>query len=118
MGKLIWIVIVLLCVCTGMTGCIEEGKVATDSPTAAIRTELANTPIPTSTGTSIPVDTQIEASPQPMPTSMSKQNPTVSPVPPFEEMYYEDRTDPTSLLRSYYNAVNRLCATVRSEYMY
>jgi hypothetical protein len=107
MGKQIWIKIVLLCVWTGVAGCIEVEKVATVSPTAVLRTELTHTPISSSTRATVPTATQIPAATQPMPTPIPKQLPTASIVPPVAEAYYEDRTGPTSLLASYYNAINR-----------
>jgi hypothetical protein len=60
----------------------------TDAPTATV-TEMPSPSSPASTTTAL--------APQP----------TASPAPPIDVPYYEERTGPTSLLASYYNAINR-----------
>ena len=118
MDRRIWKAAVLLFACVGIAGCLGKGTTDTPmlpppattvvSPTA-MSTEMPTLvptlpPTVTFTPTSLPpTATQTPVPPPPTPTRL----PTTSPQPPAEEPYYEDRTGPTSLLTSYYNAINR-----------
>lgn len=105
-----WIKIALYLTLTALlvTGCdLIPTSTATDTttpPEPATSTLATHTPTPEAPATETETPSPEPATPTATPTPPP---PTSTPLPTVEAPYYEDRMDPSALLASYYNAINR-----------
>lgn len=98
MDRRIWTAVVLLLACVVMLSCLGEERMTPSPQPASVAS-----PTPETVPPSAPPPTLT-----PVPTLTPTTAPlTESPAPPVETPYYEDRSGPTNLLASYYNAINR-----------
>lgn len=99
MSRQVQIGIILFLALVGLPACLGVGTVppATQTPTV-----VADTPTETATPIPEPTATPTPLTSTPTPATTTVTSPTTSPEPA-----YDDQTGPTSLLASYYNAINR-----------
>jgi hypothetical protein len=93
-----------------LAGC-GQAPTPTAEVAMAIIVEGTQAPPPTSEPTTAVPTATVTEMPSPSPpastTTPQPPQPTASPALPTGEPYYEDRSGPTRLLASYYNAINR-----------